>query len=193
MKSVTHHSTLHLSFKIKCCIDRLRPPSKSGNSADTVDRSLISGTIGTLPVDLFFMYYEYMARKQRGRPATGQDPVTAVRLPPELKSKVGAWANRRKDKPSLSKAIRQLLEKALGGTVAPRQRSQGARKATDMAAREIDRLSALGGAAITLPLSARAQQPERMRRIGVLFGFDKNDPEAEEYSRAMLRTAVAEC
>lgn len=54
-------------------------------------------------------------------------------------------------------------------------------------------ISALGGAAITLPLSARAQQPERMRRIGVLFGFDKNDPEAEEYSRAMLRTAVAEC
>jgi putative tryptophan/tyrosine transport system substrate-binding protein len=53
-------------------------------------------------------------------------------------------------------------------------------------------ISALGGAAITLPLSAHAQQPERMRRIGVLFGFDKNDPEVEEYSRAMLRAAVAE-
>jgi Arc/MetJ-type ribon-helix-helix transcriptional regulator len=86
------------------------------------------------------MYYEYMARKQRGRPAPGQDPVMAVRLPPELKSNVGAWANRQKDKPSLSEAIRRLLEKALAGTIAPRQRSQGARKATDMAAREIDRL-----------------------------------------------------
>jgi hypothetical protein len=87
------------------------------------------------------MYYDYMARKQRGRPATGQDPVTAVRLPSELKSKVGAWANRQKDKPSLSKAIRQLLDTALAGTIAPRQRSTGnRRKATDMAARQIDRL-----------------------------------------------------
>jgi hypothetical protein len=111
-------------------------PVRRTNSAN----GACGGMIGTLPVDLFFMYYENMARKQRGRPATGQDPVTAVRLPPELKSKVGAWANRQKDKPSLSKAIRQLLEKALAGTIAPRQRSQGARKATDMAAREIDRL-----------------------------------------------------
>ena len=94
-----------------------------------------------LPVDLFFMYYENMARKQCGRSATGQVPVTAVRLPPELKSKVGAWANRQKDQPSLSEAIRRLLEKTLAGTIAPRQRSKGSRrKATDMAAHEIDRL-----------------------------------------------------
>jgi hypothetical protein len=100
-----------------------------------------AGTSGALPIDLFFMYYEYMARKQRGRPVTGQVPVAAVRLPPELKSKVGAWANRQKDKLSLSEAIRRLLEKALAGTIAPRQRSKGSRrKATDMAARQIDRL-----------------------------------------------------
>jgi Arc/MetJ-type ribon-helix-helix transcriptional regulator len=98
------------------------------------------GTSGTLPINLFFMYYGCMARKQRGRPATGQVSVTVVRLPPELKSKVGAWANRQKDRPSLSKAIRRLLEKSLARTIAPRQRSQGARKAADMAAREIDRL-----------------------------------------------------
>ena len=67
--------------------------------------------------------------------------MTAVRLPPELKSKVGAWANRQKDKPSLSDAIVRLLEKALVGTIAPRQRSKRSRrKATDMAAHEIDRL-----------------------------------------------------
>jgi hypothetical protein len=99
------------------------------------------GPIGTLPVDLFFMYYENMARKQRGRPATGQDPVTAVRLPPELKSKVGMWANRQRDKPSLSKAIRQLLEKALAGTAAPSQSDKGrTRLAANLAAREIDQL-----------------------------------------------------
>ncbi len=30
MKSLTHQSALHLSFKIKCCVDRLRPPWESG-------------------------------------------------------------------------------------------------------------------------------------------------------------------
>jgi putative ABC transport system substrate-binding protein len=30
-------------------------------------------------------------------------------------------------------------------------------------------LAALGGAVVTWPLEARAQQPERMRRIGVLM------------------------
>jgi len=29
------------------------------------------------------------------------------------------------------------------------------------------------------PLAARAQQPDRMRRIGVLMGFDENDPESK--------------
>jgi hypothetical protein len=35
----------------------------------------------------------------------------------------------------------------------------------------------LGGAAVTLPLSAHAQQPDRMRRIGVLMSLaaDRTD------------------
>jgi hypothetical protein len=36
-------------------------------------------------------------------------------------------------------------------------------------------ISALGGAALAHPLAARAQQPDRMRLIGVLMGFAESD------------------
>ena len=40
------------------------------------------------------------------------------------------------------------------------------------------------GAAAAWPLAARAQQGERMRRVGVLTAFAENDPDAQAYMTA---------
>src|SRR6516225_7413024 len=45
----------------------------------------------------------------------------------------------------------------------------------------------LVGAAATWPLVARAQQPERMRRIGVLIARSANDPEGQAFVAAFLQ------
>jgi hypothetical protein len=54
-----------------------------------------------------------VVRKRPGRPATGQDPVTAIRLSKEMRASVDAWAAAQDDEPGRSEAIRRLVELGL--------------------------------------------------------------------------------
>jgi hypothetical protein len=52
-------------------------------------------------------------KKKIGRPATGQDPLVALRLSPEKRREVEEWAARQPDKPSFSEAVRRLIDRGL--------------------------------------------------------------------------------
>src|SRR6266699_2130329 len=45
----------------------------------------------------------------------------------------------------------------------------------------------LGGAAVTWPLAVRAQQREKMRRIGALMPYAANDPQVQIRNAAFLQ------
>ena len=93
------------------------------------------------------MYYVNMKRsipvvqKKRGRPATGQDPVTAIRLSGALRTRLDQWRGAQEDQPSRSEAIRRLVEHALVGRGVTRPPSkEAAHEASKMAARELEPL-----------------------------------------------------
>ena len=78
-------------------------------------------------------------KKKRGRPATGRDPVTAIRLPEDLRVRVEAWAARLRDTPSRSEAIRRLVEIGLASERAAKpSNKKSAAKAAGMAGAMVD-------------------------------------------------------
>lgn len=54
--------------------------------------------------------------KKRGRPATGKDPLMGFRASPEMRAAVERWAEDELDQPTLSEAIRRLVQIGLKAT-----------------------------------------------------------------------------
>jgi hypothetical protein len=89
------------------------------------------------------MYYPFMPKsihvvpkkRGRGRPATGRDPVSAIRLSAELKARIDEWAARHDDKPQRSEAIRRMIELVLGSRPAlPKAKAEPAADQIDLPA-----------------------------------------------------------
>jgi hypothetical protein len=102
--------------------------------------------LGKLPADLgflphFYAKHDLMKRsisakqKKRGRPATGITPMIGIRLSSDKRKAVEAWAKTALEKPSLSEAVRRLVELGLASAHGSAARMKKAMEAGE----EIDR------------------------------------------------------
>jgi hypothetical protein len=95
--------------------------------------------------------------RKRGRPATGRDPVSAIRLSPDLIATIDKWAARN-DVSSRSEAIRRLVEVGLGEAPPVQRRSRkAASKASDLAGKQIDNIGD--------PSATDEERQQRKRRL----------------------------
>src|ERR1700674_3306333 len=107
-----------------------------------------------------------------GRPATGRDPVRAIRLSDEFLSRVDAWATKQADEPGRSEAIRRLVELGLKFKAPARTVSKPGRRlrAQELAAKAIEKI--IDPAA---PPEERAQRRHRLTKGPTEFCEDRVD------------------
>jgi hypothetical protein len=96
-------------------------------------------------------------QKKRGRPATGRDPVSAVRLPAELTAAVDQWGEAHEA--NRSEAIRRLVELGLKVKTPARSVGKPGRRlrAQELAAKAIEK--------IIDPSAPPEERAERRRRL----------------------------
>ena len=80
-------------------------------------------------------------RKLMGRPRTGIKPLIGFRADDATRAAVVKWGESQPDAPTLSEAIRRLVELGLTVKTRPTQaRPAGAKRASEMAAERLDQL-----------------------------------------------------
>jgi hypothetical protein len=101
-----------------------------------------------------------VVRKRPGRPATGQDPVTAIRVSGQLRQAVDKWAENQADQPGRSEAIRRLVE--IGLTVRTPTRTTVNAPARASRARELaaETINKIGD-----PAASSEERAERRQRL----------------------------
>jgi hypothetical protein len=97
--------------------------------------------------------------KKRGRPATGKDPLVGFRASPTMRASVVRWAESQSDTPTLSEAIRRLVELGLTVKTAVRSTSKPDRRlrAQELAAKAIDKMGD--------PAAPPEEHAQRRRRL----------------------------
>ena|SRR5437016_5968985 len=118
-----------------------------------------------------------VVRKRPGRPATGQDPVTAIRLSKEMRAAVDAWAAAQDDELGRSEAIRRLIELGLTVRTKSKQRPTArAQRAKELATKAIEKIIDPSA-----PPEERAQRRRRLTKGPSEFHEARVDlPEAKE-------------
>lgn len=100
----------------------------------------------------------YVKHKSVGRPATGQTPLMAFRADPALRAAIANWAEQQDDQPSLSAAVRRLVELGLAGATTGRpKKAPASSKSSELAGAAIDKLADKTAAA--------DEQASRKRRL----------------------------
>lgn len=80
--------------------------------------------------------------KERGRPATDRDPLSAFPASPEMRAAIIKWAERQPDAPALSEAVRRLVELGLAVQGKPKRgTARHAERAKVLASKAIDQLT----------------------------------------------------
>jgi hypothetical protein len=98
-----------------------------------------------LPLGLILCYTKSMKKttpvkqKVMGRPRTGTTPLMGFRADPVIRASIVRWAEKQPDMPTLSEAIRRLVELGLTVKSKGRQSNEGQRlRAREMAGNAID-------------------------------------------------------
>jgi hypothetical protein len=84
----------------------------------------------------------FAKQKSAGRPATGITPMMGFRAEPVIRAAIVRWAENQPDNPSLSEAIRRLVEIGLAAKVPAKAGSKPERtlRAQELAAKAIDKM-----------------------------------------------------